>query len=87
MKAYCAAGLSVGLILSVFSSVTNADGEPKGADIFAERILPIFKSRNPSSCTQCPLAGKFWHKGGTNSAAQGAERLVAGEKARHWQLE
>ncbi|MBI3840004.1 MAG: hypothetical protein HY288_18945 [Planctomycetia bacterium] len=31
--------------------------EPAAEDVFARRILPIFNSPNPSSCTQCHLAG------------------------------
>src|SRR5436853_990900 len=34
-----------------------ADGDPKPAEVFEKRIMPIFKSPNPSSCTQCHLAG------------------------------
>jgi hypothetical protein len=43
------AGLAVG--------VASADGEPRPSEIFEKRIMPIFKSPNPSSCTQCHLAG------------------------------
>ncbi len=35
----------------------SAAGDPKPAEIFEKRIMPIFKSPNPSSCTQCHLAG------------------------------
>lgn len=35
----------------------TADGEPSPAEVFEKRILPIFKSPNPSSCVQCHLAG------------------------------
>jgi hypothetical protein len=31
--------------------------EPTPQEVFEKRILPIFKSSNPSSCTQCHLAG------------------------------
>jgi len=31
--------------------------EPTPAEIFEQRIMPIFKSPNPSSCVQCHLAG------------------------------
>ncbi len=50
-------GLAVMLLLSVAAGIGNADDEAKAADLFAKRILPIFKSPNPSSCTQCHLAG------------------------------
>ena len=32
-------------------------GEPTPAEVFEKRIVPIFKSPNPSSCVQCHLAG------------------------------
>src|SRR6516162_5774916 len=38
-------------------NVQAADGESTPKAIFERRILPIFKSPNPSSCTQCHLAG------------------------------
>src|SRR4051794_28929634 len=31
--------------------------EPDAAKVFKQRILPIFKSPNPSSCVQCHLSG------------------------------
>jgi hypothetical protein len=34
-----------------------AAAEPTPAQVFETRILPIFKSPNPSSCVQCHLAG------------------------------
>ena len=37
------------------SPVATAEATPSA--IFEKRILPIFKSPNPSSCTQCHLAG------------------------------
>jgi len=39
------------------TSATPCDGDPKPSEIFEKRIMPIFKSPNPSSCTQCHLAG------------------------------
>lgn len=32
-------------------------GDPSPAEVFERRIVPIFKSPNPSSCVQCHLAG------------------------------
>src|SRR5262249_11247879 len=47
--------LTVGGSLCLFvSSLRAADGPEK---VFEQRILPIFKSPNPSSCVQCHLAG------------------------------
>jgi len=47
------------ILLSAFlipvSSVSAAG--PTAAEIFEQRIMPIFKSPNPSSCVQCHLAG------------------------------
>jgi len=34
-----------------------ADSPPDAQSVFERRILPIFKSPNPSSCTECHLAG------------------------------
>jgi hypothetical protein len=43
--------------LLLLAAPAGADDETKAADVFARRILPLFKSPNPSSCTQCHLAG------------------------------
>src|ERR1700685_1152712 len=32
-------------------------GEPSPQQVFEKRILPIFRSSDPSSCVQCHLAG------------------------------
>src|SRR5688572_30943347 len=32
-------------------------GEPTPKELFEKRLMPIFKSPNPSSCVQCHLAG------------------------------
>jgi len=50
-------GLGVTALCLLASGIGSADDEAKAPDIFAKRILPIFKSPNPSSCTQCHLAG------------------------------
>ena len=56
MKVIQSTGLSS--ILAVFlAGVSIADADLKPAEIFEQRIMPIFKSPNPSSCTQCHLAG------------------------------
>lgn len=39
------------------AATATADTEPTPRQIFEQRIMPIFKSPNPSSCTQCHLAG------------------------------
>ena len=41
-------------LLLVPLTVTHA-ADPK--EVFEQRIMPIFKSPNPSSCTECHLAG------------------------------
>src|SRR6476469_6715406 len=41
--------------LVIVPAVRAADPSP--AQVFETRILPIFKSPNPSSCVQCHLAG------------------------------
>src|SRR5258706_8220313 len=57
MKTVGARTLGAMLLCAVASGVGSADDEAKAADLFTKRILPIFKSPNPSSCTQCHLAG------------------------------
>lgn len=50
----------IGILFAIAASSSAAapgDGDPKPAEIFEKRIMPIFKSPNPSSCTQCHLAG------------------------------
>jgi len=32
-------------------------GEPASREVFEKRLLPIFRSPDPSSCVQCHLAG------------------------------
>src|SRR5713226_9520452 len=48
-----------GITVVMFAaSVARAgDDKPTPKDVFEKRILPIFKSPNPSSCVQCHLAG------------------------------
>lgn len=43
--------------LGARSETGNASAEPTAQQVFERRLLPIFKSPNPSSCTQCHLAG------------------------------
>src|SRR5689334_13477987 len=48
------------LLTTALSSVRGTAGESAGPaprEVFERRILPIFRSPNPSSCTQCHLAG------------------------------
>jgi hypothetical protein len=49
--------IAVTCLLTVKGSVFGADPEATPQQIFERRLLPIFKSPNPSSCTQCHLAG------------------------------
>jgi hypothetical protein len=47
-----------GVVLGCGLEAAHAgDGVPTPQQVFERRILPIFKSPNPSSCTQCHLAG------------------------------
>jgi len=43
-------------LLFVFSFAELSNAEESSKTIFEKRILPIFKSSNPSSCTECHLA-------------------------------
>jgi hypothetical protein len=45
------------LVLVLFAASITPAAEPTPAEVFEKRIVPIFKSPNPSSCTQCHLAG------------------------------
>ncbi|HZT82664.1 MAG TPA: hypothetical protein VFA26_20715 [Gemmataceae bacterium] len=45
------------LVPSAPARVAAAEKRPDPREVFEKRILPIFKSPNPSSCTQCHLAG------------------------------
>lgn len=43
------------LVAALASGATGAD--PTAKEVFEKRLVPIFKSPNPSSCVQCHLAG------------------------------
>jgi hypothetical protein len=46
-----------GLLAALVLASTIRAADPSPAQVFETRILPIFKSPNPSSCVQCHLAG------------------------------
>ena len=46
---------TIAIVLVVSATNLRAADDPKA--VFEQRILPIFKSPNPSSCVQCHLAG------------------------------
>ena len=48
--------LIVGLIASSVLAQDAASGEPTPLEIFDQRIMPIFRSSQPSSCVQCHLS-------------------------------
>jgi hypothetical protein len=50
------APLSV-LLSPLVGEARPAEGDPTLQEVFEKRILPIFKSPEPSSCVQCHLAG------------------------------
>src|ERR1051326_472226 len=56
MKTRATVGIA-GLLVLAVAGGGNAHDEAEAGDVFPKRILPIFKSPNPSSCTQCHLAG------------------------------
>ena len=45
------------VILIVFSPAHVRAADPTPEQVFERRIMPIFKSPNPSSCVQCHLSG------------------------------
>ncbi len=48
--------LITGVVVASSPGLASA-AEPTPAEVFEKRIVPIFKSPNPSSCVQCHLAG------------------------------
>jgi hypothetical protein len=48
---------AVGVVLAVVLPIRAEEKESTPSKVFEKRILPIFRSPNPSSCTQCHLAG------------------------------
>ena len=49
-------GVSALALCLLAAGTARAEDVPTPAQVFKKRILPIFKSPNPSSCTQCHLA-------------------------------
>ena len=45
------------LLLALASASAARGAEPSPRELFEKRLMPIFKSPNPSSCVQCHLAG------------------------------
>ena len=45
------------LVAALSVSTVARAAEPTPREVFENRIAPIFKSPNPSSCAQCHLAG------------------------------
>ena len=45
------------VLLCLPVALARADDQPSPQSVFEQRIMPIFKSPNPSSCVQCHLAG------------------------------
>jgi hypothetical protein len=52
-----ALALLLAFVATSGSSARAAETQPSSKEIFERRILPIFKSPNPSSCTECHLSG------------------------------
>ncbi len=50
---FCVVAMTLGVVLSP----SHAEETVPPAKVFEQRILPIFKSDQPSSCVQCHLAG------------------------------
>ena len=48
--------LQVAVLTSLTLSVVAKETTVAGDDVFKDRILPIFRSKDPSSCTECHLA-------------------------------
>ncbi|MBX9680757.1 MAG: hypothetical protein K2X38_18530 [Gemmataceae bacterium] len=54
-RSFAIAAWSVMLLAN--KEVQAQSGSPDAGEIFQKRLIPIFKSPNPSSCVQCHLAG------------------------------
>jgi hypothetical protein len=48
---------TVPAVVAVAATATATAADPTPEEVFEKRLLPIFKSPNPSSCVQCHLAG------------------------------
>src|SRR4051812_9398871 len=48
---------STAVLLTILVGNAVRGAEPTPAEMFEQRIVPIFRSPNPSSCVQCHLAG------------------------------
>src|SRR5215470_15425860 len=46
-----------GVLVLLLGSAQAPSAESTAREVFEKRLLPIFKSPNPSSCVQCHLAG------------------------------
>ena len=49
--------MSLALLMMVSVNAPPAGARAEALDLFEQRILPIFNSPNPSSCTECHLSG------------------------------
>src|SRR6266852_3128840 len=54
---FCFLGFGLSAAESERVALVSSDAQPSPQEVFERRILPIFKSPNPSSCTECHLAG------------------------------
>jgi len=52
----CLVALVFGTLVSISLAENNVGGEPGPLEVFEQRIMPIFRSAQPSSCVQCHLA-------------------------------
>ena len=54
---FCSLGFGLPAAESERVALVRSDAQSSPQEVFERRILPIFKSPNPSSCTECHLAG------------------------------
>jgi len=54
---FCSLGFGLTAAESERVAFVRSDAQSSPQEVFERRILPIFKSPNPSSCTECHLAG------------------------------
>jgi hypothetical protein len=58
LRFLCVALALIAVVVALFvERLQAADDKPTPDQVFEKRVVPIFKSPNPSSCTQCHLSG------------------------------
>ena len=54
---FAAVLMALAAVVTTSQALAQTAGTPSAEELFNQRILPIFRSPQPSSCVQCHLAG------------------------------